>query len=155
MFKSIKTQKDIQEFLEATNRMHDGHVIGVQYANKGITRTGNTVYYHPEQTVLTLQILVTSIWDTVVEIEFEGLCEWQIYDKFSDIFATTLSFDDEGHIVWADVPWQTHEELKRGSFVIAESMKWQIVKYSKVTSFLSTHLKAKACYNELRKAVEI
>ena len=128
MFTEIKTEKDIKAFLEKTNQLHDGYILSAIYTNNGIKKTEGGHSYFPWMTTLTLKVLVTSIWDTIVEIEFEGLCEWQIYDKFSDIFATTLSFDDEGHIVWADVPWQTHEELKRGSFVIAESMKWQIVK---------------------------
>ena len=78
-------------------------------------------------TTLALRILVTSLWDTIVEIEFEGLYEWQIYNDFSDIFATTLSFDDMGHIVWADDVWKNIEELKACSYVIASSMKWRIV----------------------------
>ena len=134
MFKSIKTQKDIQEFLEATKRMHDGHVIGVQYANKGITRTGNTVYYHPEQTVLTLQILVTSIWDTAVEIEFEDLYEWQIKESTPlpySIHETSVAI--QGDIFWSnEIDANTidtdAEELKRNLYVIAQSMKWRVVK---------------------------
>jgi hypothetical protein len=128
MFNEIKTREDIRVFLEKTNSLHDGHIINVQYINNGISKSENGYWLVPDQTKLTLQILVTSIWDAVVEIEFEGLYEWQIYNNFSDIFATTLSFDDKGHIIWADDPWQTHEELKSSSFVIAASMKWRIVK---------------------------
>ena len=128
MFNEIKTEKDIQTFLEKTNQLHDGHIISAIYTNNGIKKTESGHSYFPWMTNLTLKVLVTSIWDAVVEIEFEGLYEWQIYNNFSDIFATTLSFDDKGHIIWADDPWQTHEELKSSSFVIAASMKWRIVK---------------------------
>ena len=128
MFNEIKTEKDIQTFLEKTNQLHDGHIISAIYTNNGIEKTEGGHSYSPWKTTLTLKVLVTSIWDAVVEIEFEGLYEWQIYDNFSDIFATTLSFDDMGHIVWADNPWHTREDLKRSSFVIAASMKWRIVK---------------------------
>ena len=127
MFNEIKTEKDIRDFLEKTNQLHDGNIISAIYANNGIKKTESGHSYSPWMTTLTLRILVTSLWDTIVEIEFEGLYEWQIYNDFSDIFATTLSFDDEGHIVWADDPWQTREELKSLSFVIAASMKWRIV----------------------------
>ena len=127
MFNEIKTEKDIQTFLEKTNQLHDGYILSAIYTNNGIKKTESGHSYCPWMTTLTLNVLVTSIWDAIVEIEFEGLCEWQIHDEFSDIFATALSFDDEGHIVWADVPWQTREELKSSSFVIAASMKWRIV----------------------------
>ena len=127
MFNEIKTEKDIQTFLEKTNQLHDGYILSALYTNNGIKKTQSEHSYFPWMTTLTLKVLVTSIWDAIVEIEFEGLREWQIHDEFSDIFATTLSFDDEGHIVWADVPWQTREELKSSSFVIAASMKWRIV----------------------------
>ena len=127
MFKSIKTQKDIQEFLEATNRMHDGHVIGVQYANKGITRTGNTVYYHPEQTVLTLQILVTSIWDTVVEIEFENILDWQMKSDTDYIFSAFVDFIEPKRIVWSGAFFTNMDSIKNNSYVIAKSMKWRMV----------------------------
>ena len=126
MFNEIKTEKDIQTFLEKTNQLHDGYILSAIYTNNGIKKTESGHSYFPWMTTLTLKVLVTSIWDAIVEIEFEGLCEWQIHDTFSDIFATTLSFDDMGHIVWADNPWHTREELKSSSFVIAASMKWRI-----------------------------
>ena len=125
MFKSIETTEDIQDFLDATNMMHDGHIIGVQYTNSGITRTGNRIHYHPEQTKLTLQILVTSLFDTTVEIEFEHLFEWQIKDS-TYIYGTCV--DIQGWIVWSSEIYANTDELKRNSYVIAESMKWRIVK---------------------------
>ena len=127
MFNEIKSEKDIRNFLEKTNQLHDGYIISAIYTNNGIKKTESGHSYSPWMTTLTLRILVTSIWDTIVEIEFESLYEWQIYDNFSNIYETTLSFDDEGHIVWADNPWQTREELRSCSFVIAVSMKWRIV----------------------------
>ncbi len=126
MFNEIKTEKDIGEFLEKTNELHDGHIISVTYTNNGIEKTENGYSYSPWKTTLTLRILVTSLWDTTVEIQFDGLHEWQIYDNFSGILATTLSFDDQGHIIWSDDAWQNREELKRCSFAVAASMKWRI-----------------------------
>lgn len=127
MFNEIKTEKDIQEFMDKTNQLHDGYITSVTYANNGIRKTEDGHSFSPWMTTLTLRVLVTSLWDATVEIEFEGLYEWQIKDNFSDIFATTLSFNDQGHIIWADEAWQTCEELKRGSFAIAASMKWRMV----------------------------
>ena len=72
MFKEIKTSTDIQTFLKKTNALHDGYIIDVKYANHGISKIENGYYFEPHKTKLILQILVTSSWDTVVEIEFEG-----------------------------------------------------------------------------------
>ena len=127
MFKEIKTDKDIRDFLEKTNQLHDGYVISVIYTNNGIKKTEGGHSFSPWMTTLSLRILVTSIWDATVEIEFEGLYEWQIKDNFSDIFATTLTFDDQGHIIWAGDVWQNTEELKKCSYVVAAYMKWRIV----------------------------
>ena len=126
MFNEIKTEKDIQTFLEKTNQLHDGYILSAIYTNNGIEKTESGHSYSPWMTTLTLKVLVTSIWYAIVEIEFEGLYEWQIYNNFSDIFATTLSFDDRGHIVWADNVWRNTEELKKCSYAIAASMKWRI-----------------------------
>ena len=94
MFNEIKSEKDIRNFLEKTNQLHDGYIISAIYTNNGIKKTESGHSYSPWMTTLTLRILVTSIWDTIVEIEFESLYEWQIYDNFSNIYETTLSFDD-------------------------------------------------------------
>ena len=129
MFNEIKTEKNIQDFLEKTNQLHDGYIISAIYTNNGIEKTESGHSYSPWMTKLTLRVLVTSLCDTTVEIEFEGLYEWQVKDNFSYIFATTISFDDQGHIVWADDDvWRNTEELKKCSYAVAASMKWRIVK---------------------------
>ena len=125
MFNKIETEKDIQDFLEKTNQLHDGHVISAIYTNNGIEKTDGGYSYSPWKTTLTLRVLVTSLWFSTVEIEFEGLCEWQVKD--SCIFAPTVSFDDQGHIVWADDVWRNTEELKKRSYAVASYMKWRIV----------------------------
>ncbi len=127
MLNEIKTEKDIQDFIDKTNQLHDGYIISVIYTNNGIEKMERGHSFSPWMTKLTLRVLVTSLWDLTVEIEFEGLYKWQIKDNFSDIFATTLSFDDQGHIIWADDVWRNIEELERCSFAIAASMKWRIV----------------------------
>ena len=126
MFELIKSSKDIKNFLDKTNSLHDGYIIGVQYTNKGISRIEYGHLFNPEQTKLSLQILVTSICDSIVEIEFEELLEWQIKDNQWDMTDTTVMFDDHNWIIWSDDVYINMEEVKKGSYAIAESMRWRI-----------------------------
>ena len=128
MLRSIKNIKDINIFLEETNSLHDGYVVNVRYNNDGISKIEGGHYFEPSKTKLVLQILVTSIWDAVVEIEFENLLEWQIKDNYSDIFGVSVFFNEKNLIVWMDDIYTSAEDMKKGSYVIAESMKWRIIK---------------------------
>ncbi len=127
MFNEIKTSEDIQTFLDKTNYLHDGYIIDVRYTHKGISKIENGHYFEPHKTKLILQILVTSIWDALVEIEFESLFEWQIKDNQSDILNTFVRFDEQNRIVWSDDYYTNIDEMKNGSYVIASSMKWRII----------------------------
>ena len=130
MFNEIKTEKDIQDFIDKTNSLHDGYIIGVQYTNDVRTNVDENGYFtNPDATKLILRILVTSIWDTVVEIEFESLWKWQVLNDtyFDVILDTSVSFNDKGYIVWADDVWTDQNDLDDCSFAIAKSMKWRIV----------------------------
>ncbi|MBQ4282308.1 MAG: hypothetical protein IJB96_00075 [Lachnospira sp.] len=127
MFNAIKSGEDIKGFLDKTNSLHDGYIIGVRYDNNGISRIENGHRFNPEQTKLILQIMVTSIYDTIVEIEFENLLEWQIKDNQWDITETTVMFNEDHWIVWADDVYVNRDEVKNGSYVIAKSMRWRIV----------------------------
>jgi len=126
MFNEIKTSKDIRDFLEKTNCLHDGYIINVQYIHNGISKIDGGHYFNSAHTRLTLQILVTSIWDAVVEIVFEGLSEWQIKDNQWEITDTSVVLDKQKGIVWSDDAFINMEEAKKGSYVIAASMKWRI-----------------------------
>jgi hypothetical protein len=127
MYNEIKTIKDIEFFLDKTNSLHDGYIINVHYANNGISIDGDTYYFNPEQTKLTLQILVTSICDTIIEIEFEYLKEWQIRDNQWDITDTTVFLDKDNWILWSDDVYVNQDELKNNSYVIAKAMKWRVI----------------------------
>ena len=130
MFKEIKTEKDIQDFIDKTNSLHDGYIIGLQYINDVHTNIDkNGDFTNPDATKLILRILVTSIWDTVVEIEFESIWKWQVLNDiyFDVILDTSVSFNDKGYIVWADDVWTDQNDLDDCSFAIAKSMKWRIV----------------------------
>jgi hypothetical protein len=127
MLNLVKSVEDINNFLDKTNSLHDGYVVGVKYINSGISKTERGHFFEPEKTKLVLQILVTSIWDAVVEIEFDGLFEWQIKDnQFSGIINTSVFFD-KNRIVWLDDIYTDTEAMKKGSYVIAASMKWRII----------------------------
>ena len=126
MFNIIKTKKDVENFLDKTNALHDGYIIGVQYTNGGITKLEYGHHFNPEQTKLTIQVLVTSIYDTIVELEFENLLEWQIRDNQWDITDSSIIFDENGSIIWLDDVYTTAEEMKKGSYVIAKTMQWRI-----------------------------
>ena len=117
-------------FLDKTNSLHDGYIVGVQYVNNGMSRVEHGHHFNPEQTKLILQILVTSIYDIIVEIEFENVLEWQIKDNQWDMTDTTVMFDDHNWIIWSDDVYINMEEVKKGSYVIAESMRWKITEHN-------------------------
>ena len=76
---------------------------------------------------LTLQILVTSIFNTVVEIEFENILEWQMKSDTEYIFSTFVDFIEPKRIVWSSAFFTNMDLIKNNSYVIAKSMKWRIV----------------------------
>ena len=127
MFNLIKTTEDIMCFLDKTNSLHDSYLIKVEYVNDGIAKIDTGHYFNPEKTKLILKILVTSIYDSVVEIEFENLLEWQIKDNQWEITDASVTFNEQRCIVWSDDNFVDMDELKKGSYVIAKSMKWRIV----------------------------
>jgi hypothetical protein len=59
-------------------------------------------------------------------LEFENLLEWQIKDNQWDMTDTTVMFDDHNWIIWSDDVYINMEEVKKGSYAIAESMRWRI-----------------------------
>lgn len=131
MYSEIKTEKDIQDFLEKTNQLHDGHIISAIYTYNGIEKTEDGHCYSPWMKTLTLQVLVTSIFDTVVEIKFENIFRWSIGCP-DEIFFDTVSITRDGWIVWStdvcpDISNINNVRPENCSFVIAGSMKWRII----------------------------
>jgi len=53
--------------------------------------------------------------------------EWQIIENQMEITDTSIIFNDKNFIVWSDDVFISMSELKNGSYVIANSMKWRIV----------------------------
>ena len=127
-FQRIKSSEDIELFIKKTNSLHDGYIIGVQYTNDAITDVDENGYFmNPDAKRLVLRILITSICDTIAEIEFDGTVEWQIIENQMEITDTSIIFNDKNLIVWSDDVFISMSELKNGSYVIANSMKWRIV----------------------------
>ena len=126
MYNSIKSKEDVQHFYEKTNSLHDGYIIGVQYEHNGILTSEHGHSFDSEQTKLVLKILVTSIGDAVVELEFNGLCEWQIKDNQWDMTDISVIFDEHNRIIWSDDVYINMEEVKKGSYAIAKSMRWRM-----------------------------
>ena len=127
-FQRIKSSEDIELFIKKTNSLHDGYIIGVQYTNDAITDVDENGYFmNPAAKRLVLRILITSICDTIAEIEFDGTVEWQIIENQMEITDTSIIFNDKNFIVWSDDVFISMSELKNGSYVIANSMKWRIV----------------------------
>ena len=127
MFSIIKTKENVENFLDKTNALHDGYIISVQYTNGGVTKLDYGYHFNYEKTRLIIQVLVTSIWDSIIEIEFENLLEWQIKDGQWEITDSSIIFDENGSIIWLDDVYTTAEEMKKGSYVIAKNMKWRII----------------------------
>ena len=127
-FQRIKSSEDIELFIKKTKSLHDGYIIGVQYTNDAITDVDENGYFmNPDAKRLVLRILITSICDTIAEIEFDGTVEWQIIENQMEITDTSIIFNDKNFIVWSDNVFISMSELKNGSYVIANSMKWRIV----------------------------
>ncbi len=73
-FQTILTSKDIAYFLNKTNGLHDGYLIGVQYTHNGHTG-GNPHRIDPKLSELCVRYMITSIQDAIVEIVFSSVIE--------------------------------------------------------------------------------
>ena len=127
MFTKIISEEDIKYFLETNNTLHDSYIIDAQYQNSGIKRIENCLNFYPDQTKLTVRILVTSDFDKTVEIEFENLIEWQIKNDATSILAAYAHILDNGFILFSSEFCTDFEDFKNYSYVIAGSMKWRVI----------------------------
>jgi len=125
-FHRIETEKDIAFFLDSTNNMHDGYLIGVQYIHNGHTGA-NPHRIDSNLTELRIRYLVTSIQNAIVELVFSSLVEWQIRDNSFDITDTMVAFSENRNIVWADDCLSASDVRESNSYVIAQKMQWRFV----------------------------
>lgn len=127
ILRQVTTKKDIAEFLQRSNSLHDAYLLSARFENSGIG-TGNPRMIDNRKTRLRLCYVVTSIRDTVIELVFEGLREWTIrHPPYYEVLDTTVSFSEDGLVIWADDLSTAPEDRKECSYVIAETMKWRIV----------------------------
>lgn len=122
----IRTQADIDSFLDRANGLHDGYLTGVQYVHDGHSG-GNPHFIDPDRAELRLRYLVTSIYDAVVELVFTAPQKWQLRDEGFDITDTCVSFEPNGTVVWADDSSTEPSLRESSSYVIAKTMRWRFL----------------------------
>ncbi len=128
-YRPVQSRQDIDTFLDRVNGLHDGYVLSVQYTENGIRRAPDgALWSYPEKNELTVRVLVTSIWDSIVELRFTGVSDWRVRtDGMREILDTAVSFAEDGRVIWTD-EYSTEEAVRReGSFVVARSMAYCFV----------------------------
>ena len=127
---SVKTPAEIKTFYEKTNSLHDGHVISVNYSNSGISRNSDgCLVDEPYKNELVIKVMVTSLWDRIVELKFTGVLEYQLKEYYTSyIYSADINVDDHGFVIWSDEPWKTCDPSKM-SFVKAINLEWRILNY--------------------------
>lgn len=123
----IKTPADARTFQDEANGLHDGFITHVEYNNSGITARDHYLSFDHQRTSLVIHVLVTSmIGHPTFEIQFRNLLEWQINDyQMSDMIAFTIQFLDNGLLLWANDCSPHISDLKKGCYVIAESIQYR------------------------------
>ena len=122
----ISTEKDVAEFLSEANGLHDGYIVSIDYQHQGYT-WGNPMYIDPEKTRLVLRVMVTSIYNTLIEIVFEGIKDFQIKDVEYELLDSSISFSKDGFITWCGDLSTEPDSLRDSNYAIASMMKWRII----------------------------
>ena len=129
----ILTPEDAKSFMEAVNSLHDGEITAVSYQFNGITKLPEGGHmYAPDMTEMRITVLVTSIWDSVVELVFEALDDWQLgscsrSNIGTDIYGILVDFDDQGLVIWTTGCSTDMAVMREADFVVARRMKWRFV----------------------------
>ena len=132
-YTSILTPEDAKAFIQAVNSLHDGEITDIRYRFNGITKLPEGGHmYEPDKTELRITVLVTSIWDSVVELVFESLDDWQLgscsrSNTGTDIYGILVDFDDKGFVVWTTGHSTDMAVMREADFVIARRMKWRFI----------------------------
>ena len=122
----ISTEKDAAAFLFEANGLHDGYIVSIDYQHQGYT-WGNPMYIDPEKTKLVLRVMVTSICNTLVEIVFESIKDFQMKDVENELLDSSISFSKDGFITWCGDRSTEPDSLRDSNYVVASMMKWRIV----------------------------
>ena len=125
----ILTLEDAKAFIQAVNSLHDGEITDIRYQFNGITKLPEGGHmYAPDMTEMRITVLVTSIWDSVVELVFESLDDWQLGGcSGSCIYDVLVDFNDQGFVIWTTGCSTDMAVMQEADFVIARRMKWRFV----------------------------
>ena len=128
-YHTIQTSEDIERFQDVSNGLHDGYITHVQFNNKGISAIEHGLQFDYTGLSLTIHVLVTSLPEhPTFEISFRSIDEWQIkFFQFSDMIGFSILILENGTFLWADDISCNIDDLKQGSYVIAESIQYRLV----------------------------
>lgn len=126
---TIQTNADIEMFQKVSNGLHDGYITHVEYDNKGISFADHGLHFDYSGLSLRICVLVTSLPEhPTFEITFRNIYEWQINSfQFSDMIGFSILILENGTFLWADDISSNIDDLKRDSYVIAESIQYRIL----------------------------
>ncbi len=124
---TIKNEADAKIFQAITNGLHDGYITQVSYINTGISAVENGYTFDYNGKCLVIHVFVTSLQgEPTFELVFRNVLEWQIKEyHFSDMIGCSIVFQKNGLVLWADDACSIVEELKKGCYVVAESMQYR------------------------------
>ena len=125
----IRTRADIERFQDVSNGLHDGYITHVEYNNKGISAVEHGLHFDYTGLSLIIHVLVTSLPNhPIFEISFRKISEWQIKSfHFSDMIGFRILILEDGTFLWADDISCHIDDLKQGSYVIAESIQYRLL----------------------------
>ena len=125
-YRIISDEQDAAAFLSETKGLHDGYIISVDHQHHGYT-WGDPLYIDTEKTKLVLRVMVTSIYDTLIEMVFESIKDFQIKDADYELLDSSISFSKDGYVTWCGDLSTEPDSLRNSNFVISKVMKWRIV----------------------------
>lgn len=124
----ILTPEDAKAFIQAVNHLHDGEITDISYKFNGITKLPEGGHmYAPDMTALHITVLVTSIWDSVVELVFEALDDWQLKSNQMGIYGTLVEWGDPGRVIWTTSHSTDMTYMKESSYIVCHGMKWRFI----------------------------
>ena len=132
----ILTPEDAKAFIQAVNDLHDGEITAMDYRFTGITKLPEGGHmYAPDMTELHITVLVTSIWDSVVELVFEALDDWQLKSNQMGIYGTLVEWGDQGRVIWTTAHSTDVKYIQESNYVISRHMKWRFIEDNRPAEF--------------------
>lgn len=127
-YTSILTPEDAKAFIKSVNDLHDGEITAIDYRFNGITKLPEGGHmYEPDKSELRITVLVTSIWDSVVELVFEALYDWQLKSNQMGIYGTLVEWGDQGSVIWTTAHSTDMTCMKESSYIVCHGMKWRFI----------------------------